>query len=137
MIKKIYMRHKNDCYTCCLAMILGLEYEQVPRFFDDDNIQVSRKKRRYHKEVDKFLNSVGHQLVVVNSSLELLNHLQGLIIVTGLSPNPEFASRGMYHATVYLDGKLWCDPKSESPEGFIIPDQIDLLIPIRKLTYGS
>ena len=134
MTKKIYMRHKNDCYTCCLAMILGLEYEQVPRLFDDDNIPVGEG---YQREVEKFLNSVGYQLVVVNSSLELLNHLQGLIIVTGLSPNPEFASRGMYHATVYLDGKLWCDPKSESPEGFIIPDQVDLLIPIRKLTYGD
>lgn len=31
---KVFMRTNRDCFRCCVATILELEYEQVPDFFD-------------------------------------------------------------------------------------------------------
>ena len=125
-MKKIYMRHKNDCMTCCLAMMLNLDYEEVPRFFDDDNNEVGEG---YLVEVAKFLETKGMQTISLNNAKDCFAYLKGALIVGGPSATPEFAALGIWHAVIYLDGKLWCDPKGENyPE--IDPEQLDLLIPI-------
>ena len=37
-MKKVYQRivdpARGDCYKCCIASILGLEYEDVPNFIE-------------------------------------------------------------------------------------------------------
>lgn len=128
MLEKIYMRHKNDCMTCCLAMVLGLKHEDVPRFFDDNNVPIGDG---YFCEVEKFLVARGFQLITITADESICN-LKGYVIAAGPSYNPEFQKLGVWHAVVYKDGELWCDPKGENPPGAIVPEHIDLIVPIFK-----
>lgn len=122
---KVFMRHKNDCYTACLATVLGLEYEQVPRFFDDEDVMLGD----WQEMVAAFLNSRGYQVVELIVNPNLLRDLKGLYIAAGPSYTPERRAKGEFHAVVYKDGALWHDPKP-NPIGVIEPEVIDLIVPI-------
>lgn len=124
-MQKVYMRHNNDCYTCCLATVLGLEYESVPRFFDDDDNLVLD----WGVAVSEFLRRHGYQLVSVTADISAIRAMQGLCIVAGPSYSERYKGTGTYHAVVYRDGHLWHDPKP-NPEGVIEPELMDLIVPI-------
>lgn len=124
---KVFMRHKNDCYTACLATLLGLPYEDVPRFFDDNNELLGD----WSQQVSAFLLPRELQILQFDSSPEILNSLRGLIICAGPSYTPEFKELEHFHAVIYKDGKLWHDPKP-NPVGVIEPKVIDILVPIYK-----
>lgn len=124
-MKKHFMQYRNDCYTCCLATVLGLPYEEVPRFYNDNDELLGD----WDKQVSAFLEKHNLQVVQVQMSPEVLKLLKGLAIVAGPSYTPEYRDRGEYHAVVYLNGELFHDPKP-NPTGTIDPEIVDLLVPI-------
>ena len=121
------MRTKNDCYTACLATLLNIPYKKVPRFFDNDNNLIDDWDTR----LNNFLNNIGYQHLVFNTSLHMIKRIKGMCIVSGVSYTQEHRDKGHYHAVIYKDGSLYHDPKP-NPEGEIIPDEIDLIFPIFK-----
>lgn len=126
-MKKVFMRHKNDCYTACLATVLGLPYEQVPRFFDDEDNVVGE----WTETVNSFLEGYGLQVVTVKGDLDFIKQLKGLLIVAGLSYTPEYREKDQFHAVIYRDGELYHDPKPD-PTGVIVPEVVDLLVRINR-----
>lgn len=128
-MKKVYMKHSNDCYTACLATVLGLPYESVPRFFNDDDSLVAE----WDETLTTFLDPLGYQIVTVDvgEGSCFLNGLKGYQIVAGLSYTPEHRERGNLHAVIYKDGKLYHDPKPD-PAGVIVPEVVDLLVRINR-----
>ena len=127
-MEKVYMRYKNDCYKACLATVLGLDYEQVPRFIDDDDNLLGV----WQEMVNDFLDEYDLQCLSVVVGEGLLETLKGFYIVSGPSNNPEYKERGFYHAVVYLDGGLYHDPNPHAKHGEIIPTEVDLLIKISR-----
>lgn len=126
-MKKVFMRHKNDCYTACLATVLGLPYEEVPRFFDDNDNVIGE----WTETVNAFLDRHGLQCVTVKGDADFIASLKGLCIVAGLSYTQEYREKEQFHAVIYLDGELYHDPKPD-PTGVIVPEVADLLVRINR-----
>lgn len=126
-MERIFMKHRNDCYTCCLAMILGLQYEEVPRFIDDADNGIGEG---FNKEVDKFLASRGMQCISMNAPEGWMKeNIKGYCIVVTQSALKEYRDKGFVHSVIYKDGEFWHDPKQYS-EIRMDPLYIDLIVPI-------
>ncbi len=122
---KVYMKHNNDCMTACLATLLKLKHEEVPRFFDDNDELLGD----WSKMVSDFLESKGYQMITITNAKETLPHIKGLCLVWGKSYTQHYADAGHNHIVVYKDGQLYHDPKP-NPDGVIEPEGIDLIFPI-------
>lgn len=119
------MKHGNDCFTCCLATVLGLEYEEVPRFFNDNDEPVGE----WYVVVSEFLSEHKLQMIEATMPPESIALMKGLSIASGPSPTPEYRDKGVFHAVVYKDGKLFHD-SIPNPKGEITPELVTFLIPI-------
>lgn len=115
---------KGNCFSACLAMMLGLPISEVPNFcespgFDEDPGPVFRKA------VNAWLNARGWGHITVEASGVVFhrNHSKGFVIAAGMT------SRGLLHAVVYKDGELWHDPHP-SHEGIQEVLEVDLLFPL-------
>jgi hypothetical protein len=66
-VRHIYQRiidkDIGDCYTACLASILGLAYEEVPQFLK--KLTEQGKEYRFYVEVADWLNKLGLNYVQV------------------------------------------------------------------------
>ncbi len=127
MTGKVFMQHGNDCFSACVATILNMKSEQVPRYFKDDGEPCTSLS--WHEFWASWLNPKGYQIIGVDFSEEFATQLKGMFICAGLSYTEEFRKKGIHHAVVYRDGLLWHDPKP-NPTGVITPTEIDLIIPI-------
>ncbi|EEW57339.1 hypothetical protein SCH4B_4353 [Ruegeria sp. TrichCH4B] len=101
----------GDCYRTCMAMVMGMDPENVPHFCDGDD-----KDRSGVDLAREWLNPQGFGIWTCfypeENSLDLIlstfAHLApGVpVILTGHSP------RGVNHCVVVLDGEVFCDPAS-------------------------
>ena len=131
-MKKYFMQHSNDCYTACIATLLQVPYELVPRFMNDNNETVDldgNLEPDWHTVVMKFFNKAGLGLLYLNTNEQHIKTMPGYIIVTGLSYTPGMREKGIYHSVIYKDGELWHDPKP-NPTGVIVPEIIDFVYPL-------
>lgn len=129
-MQKVFMRKNNDCMTACLATLFGLDYEQVPRFFNDNDEVVGV----FHDRVNEFLKDYGLAYLSITCSTDFLSTYQGYLLVSGESYTPHYKNKGVNHCVIYKDGKLWHDPKP-NPIGIIEPSSIDLFYITNPILY--
>ena len=97
----------GDCYRTCIAMIMSLDPETVPHFYDLSNGL---------SDAREWLGGWGYGIAHVNyppdmEFSDLLHHSGKLspgcpFIITGMGP------RGNNHCVVVIDGEVFCDPFS-------------------------
>ena len=109
----------GNCMSACLAMVLGLEIEQVPNFFD----LAGRDSEKWWQEIRMWLRPRGYDFVLISASASWITGIGGALIVGGQT------DRGTSHAVVYLDGKLFHDPHPDGT-GLIEPEDVTLIYPI-------
>lgn len=114
----------GNCLSACIAMLTGKEIAEIPNWSHLGGAG-SREAFRDWAKANGF----------VLLSLVQYQHVpwppQGFYIASGMSP------RGIYHAVIYKDGKLWHDPH---PEGGGIDEPImeaEFLIPLSSLPTGG
>lgn len=127
-MRKVYMQRRNDCLTACLATVLSVDYETVPYLFDDNDQTLPD----WEGLVQRFLARHWLQMLTVNVDEGLLNTFSGLLIVSGLSLNPEYRKKGVHHAVIYKNGKLWHEPDPNA-KGEIEPLLALLLVSIKEV----
>lgn len=89
--------HAN-CMNACLASYFSIEIDKTPKFKNDYN---------WHRILRKWLKPYGMGFATVdvpNEEFFIAELADGYQIVCGES------HRGMLHATIYHNGKLWHDP---------------------------
>lgn len=111
---------KGNCFSACLATMLGLQIEDVPNFFDlsdgDDDL--------WWASVREWLKPRNLGLLTINANQELLYKFPGAyLIVAGKS------IRDRYHAVIYKNGEMVHDPHP-SNAGLETIEYIDLLYPL-------
>lgn len=125
-MRKINMRRRNDCYTVCLAMLLGMDYDSVPLFFDKPE---DVESQNFNELVDSFLNSIGLTRICITVSAEWIEKFhRGYAIVSGPSYTKEFSDAGAFHAVIYKDGELYHDPNPIATS-IIVPEMMDIIYP--------
>jgi hypothetical protein len=108
----------GNCHSVCFAMILGLDPEDVPHFFEEGD---KGDRETQQKRVKDFLASRG--LVEVNIAYPVEDWRLILTSFSALSPGAAFILGGMSksgcgHSVVCLDGEIFHDPTGtgiESP----------------------
>lgn len=108
---KVMQRESDDCMRACLATYFSTPLEYVPDLRDDVWMQQVREWIR-----PRGLGFV--TIAVPNEDVFRESFSEGLLIVAGPS------ARGVPHAVIYLDGKLWHDPHPSS-SGIQGVDQAD------------
>ncbi|MDW3181758.1 hypothetical protein [Roseobacter sp.] len=112
----------GDCYRTCVAMVMGLDPEDVPHFCDGNPEDVSGlSSLRDWLQPQGF--GVFQNIYTADTSFDQLMHsLSALspgvpVIVTGLG------AREVNHCVVAIDGEVFCDPSSgkASKEPFLGP----------------
>jgi len=102
------MRTDGDCFRCCVATVLGLEYADVPAFNEPDEDQWVGNLSAWCRERGiSMVMVLPHEGTVWS---HFLSH--GLWIAGGPGP------RGIHHAVVYDGPNLLHDPH-ESREGLL------------------
>lgn len=102
------MRTDGDCFRCCVAMVLGMEYEDVPRFNEPE-------EERWVGNLSVWCREQGlSMLMLMPRQGTIWSHFfsHGLWIAGGPGP------RGVDHAVVYDGPDLLHDPH-ESKEGLL------------------
>ncbi len=115
---------KGNCFSACLAMMLGLTISEVPNFceapgFDEDPGPAFM--RAFHV----WLNVRGWGHITMNAEGMLFRRYfsKGYVIAAGMT------ARGMLHSVIYKDGELWYDPHP-SHIGIHAVLEVDLLFPL-------
>ena len=88
---------RDDCMRACLATYFSVPLADVPILRDDEWMQQVRDWVR-----PRGLGFI--TIAVPNEAVFRERFSEGLLIVSGPS------ARGVDHAVLYLDGKLWHDP---------------------------
>lgn len=125
-VNKVFMRGSNDCMTATLASILGIPYESVPRFLDDNDNPVGGD---FNKAVSDFLYKHGLQLVVLAPG-DWLRNLKGFHLAYVASSNPHYANLGYTHSVVIENGVVVHNPDPKGYIGQIPLIGVELLVPI-------
>ena len=101
------------CFSCCIASLLELEYDQVPYFIG----------KEWQRRLQRWLQKRGYHYLDVTITDETVLEHAGYHIITGQSPRGEFL-----HSCVGLRGEIVHDPHPGSPGlldkqfyGFLIP----------------
>jgi hypothetical protein len=109
----------GNCMSACLATVFCLSIEDVPNFFDHSE----GCNLKWWASLREWLRSLGYGVLTINADQSILDQMEGVLIVGGLSP------RGVMHATVWKDGVMIHDPHPEGG-GIEGPYEIDLLYPL-------
>lgn len=110
----------GNCQSACLATLLGVRIEDVPNWTAmpcSDNQKYERMKAWLRERGWWLLTVVPWQGIPWPPR-------EGYYIAGGVSP------RGVRHAVIFKDGKLWHDPHPERG-GIADVQDIDLLMPLR------
>jgi hypothetical protein len=101
-VKPINQRTKTDCLRCCIAMVLGLDYADVPSLPSDPD--------KRDRAVADFATLCGYDVVHVQATGD--GDILGLPGSTGawIASGPTI--RGTGHAVVYVGDMIWHDPHS-------------------------
>ena len=106
----------GDCHRNCIAMLLGMDQNDVPHFYNDDNPEGKR-------DIERFLASKGFaygDCIYDADSLtldQILDYTSRMMTNIPLILGGE-SRKGINHSVVVLNGKIWCDP---SGSGIIGP----------------
>lgn len=94
---------RGNCWTACIASLLGLPIEDVPDFVQ---IEVDGGED-WWGHTWRFLNGRGYLLTIV----DLTDPGDGPYIQCGLSPrSPAADGKAVYHAVIHEGGRLVHDP---------------------------
>jgi len=101
----------GDCHRVCFAMILGLEAEEVPHFYEegpDPDFEEVQKER-----IKSFLRSRG--LVEFHIGYSVSCHDDILYTIGAMTPDGAYilggtSTRGCGHSVVCLGDKIFHDP---------------------------
>ena len=100
----------GDCYRTCISMIMNLDPETVPHFYDPNlACQGIAGAREWLAGWGYGLSQVNYEpdmewLTLINSTLNMSPGCP--FIMSGMGP------RGNNHCVVVLDGEVFCDPFS-------------------------
>lgn len=122
-IKKVYQNsfgEKGTCYTACLASMLSIPFEDVPRFVDlTEHLKDKPEERAqlWHDLTIKFISEKGcafnlyegDQIDAYHKWSESLDD-DHFYVVIGNSPR----SNARNHAVIYKNGKPYHDPNPEN-----------------------
>jgi len=103
--QRIISPENGDCFKCCIASLLELDYEDVPNF-----IEFGRGK--WYEKTYYFLQEHGYDLhglsqhQATKPTLEEYKGVDGFIIARG----PSLRYEGSTHAVIYKKGELVHDP---------------------------
>lgn len=125
-INKVFMREKNDCMTATLATILGIPYESVPRFLDDND---QCPTGDFNAALGDFLYKHNLQIITLTPGVWLQN-LHGLHLAYIASANHHFQSLGYTHSVIIERGVVVHNPDPAGPIGHIPLIGVELLVPI-------
>jgi len=101
-IERIEQRNNHDCLRCCIAMITGIRYEDVPDFCESDS-------EAWPTACDKWLGEMGYGLLMFGSSAPDFVPAWLPIIAQG---STSISSR--YHFVVVTEDKI-IDPWPSQP----------------------
>jgi len=121
----------GNCFSACLASVLGLDIGDVPNFWDflDRSLKGEDLNKAWTTEVLKFLNLYGLSFILIRYEDRLFElYLKNTpVMVSGTSPRDP----NVDHVVVYLNGKMIHDPYPE-PLGIKgRPSEIFILFPKR------
>ncbi len=109
---------RGDCFQCCVASLLDLEYEQVPDFIN---------AKDFWESCILFLDSLGKEIEVLplqdEDYTDAINR-EGIYIVGGETIRTK--ENGVTHSVLYKDGKLLFDPH-QSKAGLIKPQVVYII----------
>lgn len=121
LVKQTKLGISGNCFSACLATVLGLKIDDVPNFFD----VAGSDHEAWWKAVRAWLKPRGYGIICISVSSDLLYMLDGIFIVSG--PSPRLA--GESHATVWYGRKHMHDPHPDNT-GLSLIESIDLLYPL-------
>lgn len=105
----------GNCMSACLATLFELPISAVPNFYH----VAGHDPEKWWNAISDWLRPHGYGLLIATVTSEYLARLDGALIVGGTSP------RGVQHAVIYVDGKLWHDPH---PDGGGVTDPLDVTV---------
>lgn len=116
----------SGCWVACLAGLTDIPHDDlvafVPNVSVDDALKGDSEFRmawtEYHNSVVRFMHQRGWTYASLGSRIP-----KGFAIGVGKSP------RGVDHAVITLDGKLWWDPHP-SRDGIESITQFEVVVPI-------
>ncbi|MCE9567417.1 MAG: hypothetical protein K8U57_35905 [Planctomycetes bacterium] len=109
----------DDCFSACLASVMELPLEAVPKFFEI----AGKDETEWWKAIKAWLATHGWGVINIDCNAFKLRRIDGYLIVAGES------ARGVDHSTVWHKGKLVHDPHPEQ-NGIKEPRELDLLYPL-------
>lgn len=112
---------KGNCFSACLAAMLGIRLSDVPNFFD-----LGTNDREWWIAVRTWLADFNIGVINIGMWGDYLKNQKGFLIVGGMG------KRGHHHAVIFKDGELWHDPHPDK-DGIEAPDSVDLLYPLNPL----
>lgn len=99
----------GDCHRVCYAMILGMEPEDVPHFYqggDDSGTVGHARQVEFLRGLGLVPGSIIYDVPDVNTVLNSLGAMSpGVAFILG-----GLSSRGCGHSVVVVDGEIWHDP---------------------------
>lgn len=112
---KVDQQTASDCMRCCIAMVLGLSYDDVPDFLKDHPPNDPRPNRDWLKQMVSWAFARGYHVLRLNCMMG------GELLAEPFVGGPAWiasgpASRGRNHAVVYVGSEPWHDPH-ESRDG--------------------
>lgn len=115
---------KGNCFSACLAMMLGLPLSEVPNFCDAPGFDESPGEAFMNAAHD-WLASIGYWHITINAQGEAFKryYSKGFVMAAG------FTDRGFLHSVIYKDGELWHDPHP-SHQGIKEVLEVDLIYPL-------
>lgn len=119
---------KGNCFSACIAMLLGLPISEVPNFceapgFDED------PGVAFMKMAHAWLSARGWGHITMDAPGMVFkrHYSKGYVMAAGMT------ERGMLHSVIYKDGELWHDPHP-SHAGILEVQEVDLLFPLFPFT---
>lgn len=105
-----------NCFQACLASYFSVPIESIPVVGNDD---------QWANEIKVWAEDMNLGFMVFNVPNEdyFLSVHRGYSICSGLS------TRGILHAVIYRDGRLWHDPHPDS-NGIVKVDYVDFFYPL-------
>jgi hypothetical protein len=115
-VKPVMQSGPDDCFSACLASVMELPLEAVPKFFEI----AGKDETEWWKAVKGWLATHGWGVINIDCNAFKLRRIDGCLIVAGES------ARGLDHSTVWDKGKMVHDPHPEQ-RGIKEAREIDLL----------
>lgn len=114
----------GDCHRNCIAMLLGLDQNEVPHFYDGYN---KTNSAELNKKMNLWLAKRGVAVGDVIYDADLVSVAAVLKSTAAMMPRIPLilggeSSKGCNHSVVVLDGEIWCDPSGSGIVGPIISD---------------